>query len=331
MDLNRRFQRFALIACVAAAIGAAGAADAVAQNGAQAGVAGAVRGQVKQVSAIVPGASVGRVVTSGDKLYLGDRISTNPRSGLQVMLLDGTTLTIGPNAALVIDEFVYNPSTSEGKVVASILKGTFRFVSGKIARRDPKAVKIKLPVATIGIRGTTVVGDTNGQAARVTLVGAGPGNTEGRGASRIIVSAGGVQVVIHRPGFGVVITRPGAPPTKPSRTPTKVLELWNQLLGRWGTLPGGTLRQGEQSGARTPLGQGASVIEQSGADVVVALDPAKDAGTFDLIQQVINGTISQTRPTPQLPPPSPTREPGGIDGNTNKISTGNEVRVPISD
>ena len=96
-----------------------------AARAAQAGVAGAVRGQVQQVSLATP-ATVGRNVISGDSIYLGDRITTGGDAGLQVMLMDQTVFQIGPNAALTIDEFVYNPDTSSGKLTASIAKGAFR-------------------------------------------------------------------------------------------------------------------------------------------------------------------------------------------------------------
>jgi hypothetical protein len=77
----------------------------------QAGVASAVRGDVRLVALAsqpaVAGASVGRVVSSGDRIFLGDKIETGPQAGLQIMLLDETIFTIGPNAAMVIDKFVY--------------------------------------------------------------------------------------------------------------------------------------------------------------------------------------------------------------------------------
>ena len=84
---------------------ALGVNDAPAQQaGTKAGVAAAVRGPVQQVSFRTPSATVGRNVSSGDEIFLGDRIVTGPAGGLQVMLLDGTTFSIGPNSSMVIDE-----------------------------------------------------------------------------------------------------------------------------------------------------------------------------------------------------------------------------------
>lgn len=47
--------------------------------GERAGVAAAVRGSVKQVSFKTPTAKIGRVVSSGDTIRLGDRINTGSK------------------------------------------------------------------------------------------------------------------------------------------------------------------------------------------------------------------------------------------------------------
>ena len=110
-------------AASALALGAGGA-PAQQQTGTKAGVAAAVKGAVQQVSFRSPAANVGRNVASGDEIFLGDRIVTGPGGGLQIMLLDGTTFSIGPNSSMVIDEFVYNPATGAGKITASVTRGT---------------------------------------------------------------------------------------------------------------------------------------------------------------------------------------------------------------
>lgn len=123
----RRWQVIALagLACLT------GAGTAWAQ---QAGVAAAVRGQVEIAER---SGAVGRLVKSGEPIFLGNAIKSGAESGLQILLLDETTFTIGPNSELTIDEFVFDPKTSVGKVSASVAKGVFRFVTGKVARDQP--------------------------------------------------------------------------------------------------------------------------------------------------------------------------------------------------
>jgi hypothetical protein len=93
-------------------------------------------------------------ITSGGPIYLGSRIVTEADSRLQILLLDETNFTLGPNSDFVLDEYVYDPNTTAGKIAASLVKGTFRWVTGKVSHPDPAALKMKLPIGTLGIRGT---------------------------------------------------------------------------------------------------------------------------------------------------------------------------------
>ena len=58
------------------------------------------------------------------------------------------------DAALTIDEMVYNPGASDNSALFSMTSGLFVLVSGDAARSGDMVVST--PVATIGIRGTAV-------------------------------------------------------------------------------------------------------------------------------------------------------------------------------
>lgn len=116
-----------------------------------AGVSAAVTGEI--TLAKVTG-EVGILVESGMPVYLGDRITTSAGAGMQVLLLDETVFTIGPNSDIAIDEFVYDPATGDGRIVADMAKGVMRFVTGKIPLNNPSSMDVNLPVGSIGIRGT---------------------------------------------------------------------------------------------------------------------------------------------------------------------------------
>lgn len=88
-----------------------------------------------------------------ERVRLADRVRTGQRSRMQLVLLDKTRFSVGANAQLTINKFVYDPSG--GAVSASVVKGAFRFMSGK-SRRATKTVTT--PSATIGIRGTVFDG-----------------------------------------------------------------------------------------------------------------------------------------------------------------------------
>lgn len=117
---------------------------------------------------IRPGASV-RTIVIGDNVVYNERIETDPIGLLQILLADGTTFTVGPNSALSIDRFVYDPAAGTAEVTASLTKGVFRFIGGKTSK-TPGGVKLDTPVGTIGIRGgvgTVEVGESEVSAASI--------------------------------------------------------------------------------------------------------------------------------------------------------------------
>jgi FecR protein len=94
-------------------------------------------------------------IKPGSPIFLGEHIITGPGGRLQVLLLDETVFTLGPDSDMVLDEFVYDPKTSAGKISAALVKGTFRFVSGKIKQYEkPPDRHLRIAVGCLGIRGT---------------------------------------------------------------------------------------------------------------------------------------------------------------------------------
>jgi FecR protein len=116
------------------------------------GRAASTRGEVTMITP--DGRTNSMDAATGTSISVGAHILTGPTGRLQVLLLDETIFTLGPDSDMVLDEFVYDPKTSAGKVTANIAKGTFRFVTGKIASHDPEHMKVKVAFGTIGPRGT---------------------------------------------------------------------------------------------------------------------------------------------------------------------------------
>jgi hypothetical protein len=113
------------------------------------GVASAVKNDVRGT---LGGSS--RALTAGSEVFTKERIRTGAESTAQILLLDKTSLTVGPRSEMTLDNFVYNPSRSTGQVVMSAIRGAFRFVSGSQA---PQSYTIRTPVGTMGVRGS--IGD----------------------------------------------------------------------------------------------------------------------------------------------------------------------------
>jgi hypothetical protein len=120
-------------------------AGAVPAAAAKIGVTSATKNEVR--------GSNNRALTAGSDIFTNERVRTGVESTAQLLFLDKTSLSIGPQAELTLDRFVYNPNRGTGEVVLNSVKGAFRFVSGS---QDPRHYTIKTPVATLGVRGTVV-------------------------------------------------------------------------------------------------------------------------------------------------------------------------------
>jgi hypothetical protein len=242
---------------------------------------------VQQVSFRTPSATVGRNVSSGDEIFLGDRIVTGPAGGLQIMLLDGTTFSVGPNSSLVIDEFVYNPADGSGKLTASITRGTLRLISGRLGRQEQEAIRIKLPVATVGVRGTMSIFSGGPNGWFTGLFGVGADNSTNRPQSSLMVEINGVFYQIFRTGWGCVIS-----PADPTCNPQPVgPEFLQQLLGAIaGELRFVDLNEFERL---------------TGLDIVTALGLLQTQGGFEQLWQIINNLIQDPNHPPNFSPPPP--------------------------
>jgi hypothetical protein len=93
-----------------------------------------------------------RTLVLGDRIIHNEKIDTNDKGLLQILLADGTSFTVGPNSSMSIDSFVYDPDAGTAKVAATLGKGVFRFIGGKTSKTPDGAV-LNTPVGTVGIRG----------------------------------------------------------------------------------------------------------------------------------------------------------------------------------
>ena len=95
----------------------------------------------------------------GTPVYQGDTVVTGKTGNLGIVFADKSTFALGKDGQMVLDEMVYDPGTSSGKMAVNVAEGVFSFVSGQIAKTGADAMVVKTPVATIGIRGTAGAGN----------------------------------------------------------------------------------------------------------------------------------------------------------------------------
>lgn len=120
----------------------------------------------------------------GSKVEKGDEIKTAAKSKLQILFSDKTVISLGQKSDFKVDEYVFN----DNKKVAnfSIGKGFFKSITGKIGKIAPKQFKIKTANATIGVRGTTIIGEVT---AKLDIIVCSQG--------QIVVSSAGREVIVN--------------------------------------------------------------------------------------------------------------------------------------
>ena len=224
-----------------------------------------------------------------ERVILNDEVRTGVASQLQILLLDRTTFTVGANARVAIDRFVYDPAANSRSTGVSVTKGAFRFMSGRAAGRPSGPVSVRTPVATIGIRGTIfegVVGEdairiARGEAAvgkkvkankeeasLIVLRGPGPRTEGDTRPGAIDVTVGGSTVTLDGPGLALFAPRNGAPPIGPFRISPAGLQALQSLL-RTTAEPGGGGVKKKSGGLRDALlGIAGAAAAAGGASVI---------------------------------------------------------------
>ena len=172
----------------------------------------------KQLVGII-GAASGTVSTetrdlkTGDKVYLGETIYAGVNSGTQLLLLDQSTFTIGSDSEVVIDTFIYDPSTNAGKIITKVKKGSLKVVSGLISLNNPDNLSITVPAGTIGTRGTEFQTIVNNQekSTKTLLIGPGKNNTLGLRPGAVLVSNIQGNTLLNNPYTFTKMTQGSAP------------------------------------------------------------------------------------------------------------------------
>lgn len=287
------------------------ASPATAQETPQAGVAAAV---------VSPAEVSGKPrterlpVRSGMEMFLQDQITTGPGARLQILLLDQTTFTVGPQSEVTIDRFVYDPETGTGEVAAEVTKGIMRYVSGSVGKNNPENVTLETPAATLGIRGTALfvaaVPDRP-DTYFAGLIGPGIGNNAlARPGGFTMRNEHGVTVV-RRSGFGAYVTQ-GEAPQDAIRIPESLQVRLHQSLRP------SSRDTGDSAPQRAGTGQAPTTA--AGQDVAESRELAQrqqrvDADTRAAIESASAAT-TQSRSRPEVPDdlqPSPTDPNLGID------------------
>jgi hypothetical protein len=201
-------------------------------------------------------------------VHADDLIATGADGAIRVQFTDASFFSVGANAKVTIDSYVFDPERNASKFSLGFTRGAFRFVSGAPVHAYPGQPAVKTPVAVIGIRGTGLAGVIGPEAEALyrlidrTYV---PDGGDIGNATLILLTAGaidvdgsGVRTSLDVPGQVVFFRRPGAPPLRPRGFS---LELIARILGlasppELGPEPGGdALPSPSPTSIPTPVAQ----------------------------------------------------------------------------
>ena len=184
------------------------------------GIVGAISGKVKTET---------RELKTGDKIYLNETIISDLNSGTQILLLDQSTFTLGEDSEVVMDTFIYDPETNDGKIVASVKQGSLKVISGLISKKNPDSLTVEVPEGTLGSRGTEFQTMVSKGKTDTLLIGPGKNNTLGMRAGVVLVGNKFGQTLLDNP-YSITSMTKGKAPGQAQKITKNQLKKFNKKL-----------------------------------------------------------------------------------------------------
>lgn len=115
-------------------------------------------GRVKVASGAAFVVREGRAIpaTPGQVVLEADVLRTGADGRLGITLNDDTRVSLGPASEVRVDRFAYASADGGLRLVLKFVRGVSAYVSGRIAKLSPDAVRLETPAAIVGVRGTTL-------------------------------------------------------------------------------------------------------------------------------------------------------------------------------
>ncbi|MBB5358247.1 hypothetical protein HDE76_001453 [Rhodanobacter sp. ANJX3] len=99
--------------------------------------------------------------SSGNTLQVSDRLVSAPGASAAIVFRDGTLLTLGAGADILVRNYVFAPKDNKFAFSLYLSKGSAIYESGKIGKLSPQSVSVETPKATVGVRGTRFLIEVN--------------------------------------------------------------------------------------------------------------------------------------------------------------------------
>lgn len=166
-----------------------------------------------------------RVLRVGIDLQAGELVTTGAADRCHLLFLDGTALTVGPQARLTLDKFVYDSDRRLGSLGLTASQGMFRLVGGKISKAVP--IVVNTPSGTLAIRGGIMLFKVEPTETTATMLF----------GYEMTVSSQGRTRSVTAPGWQVT-SLAGQPPAVPIQAPRGGLVDEMRALEGMGRQPG---------------------------------------------------------------------------------------------
>ena len=174
----------------------------------------ALRGNVN----IIRDNNINKNIKIGFELEKNDTIKTGKKAKLQIIFNDETVITIGKKSEFKTYDYFYKKGNKKPKASFGFLGGTFKSVTGKIGKIAKNRFKLKTRTASIGIRGTTVVGTVTDDGDKIACT-----------SGAIVVTSITTGVSVSVPAGKITTIKKGKAPTPAKAyTPTEITKMENE-------------------------------------------------------------------------------------------------------
>jgi len=208
-------------------------------------------------------------VNPNDRITSGATITTGPGSQAVLRFDDGQVVVLNENTTFRIIDFRFRKEEPRNdRSVFDLLRGALRVVSGAVASRSQASFQLRVPQATIGIRGT----DFMVAIVNPAIVSVGTGS--------VGVSNAGGTTVFGAGSFGSVASSSALPVAIPaSAVPSAASAAFSSMSAVPGVVAGGMAPGAGVSAAASSMSVPAAVLLGTAVAVGVAAAANGDNAT----------------------------------------------------
>jgi ferric-dicitrate binding protein FerR (iron transport regulator) len=129
-----------------------------------------------------------------DELVQNEALRTDEDSSIAVRFVDGSQLNVEAESEMVLSDYVFDGAAAQGLI--NLNDGLFHFTSNG---KPDQGIKLRTPVATIGVRGTEFLVHVDGRDATVIDILSGAVAAKPHGTGQEITCVEGQSILIAGP------------------------------------------------------------------------------------------------------------------------------------